>query len=89
MTNKSFEFQDFIMYPNPNAGTFTIKFNSESNNKINIQVHDLKGRNIFDRNFNNSGLFNEKLELNKVQSGIYLVTISDGAKKTVKRIIIE
>ena len=89
LTNKSFEFQDFIMYPNPNAGTFTIKFNSESNNKINIQVHDLKGRNVFDRNFNNSGLFNEKLELNKVQSGIYLVTISDGAKKTVKRIIIE
>ena len=89
LTNKSFEFQDFIMYPNPNAGTFTIKFNSESNNKINIQVHDLKGRTIFDRNFNNSGLFNEKLELNKVQSGIYLVSISDGAKKTVKRIIIE
>jgi len=52
-------------------------------------VHDIRGRQIFERSFNNSGLFNENINLSNVQSGIYLVTVLDGAQKQVKKIVVE
>ena len=66
-----------------------MQFSSNSNNEIKIVVHDLRGREIFANNYNNSGLFNESIQLNNVQSGIYLVTVQDGDRKEVKKIIIE
>jgi subtilisin-like proprotein convertase family protein len=89
LTNESFTFEDFILYPNPNKGNFTIQFNSKSDSKINISVYDMRGRSIFEKKYVNSGLFNQNLQLENVQSGIYLVSVSDGSNKITKRIIIE
>jgi hypothetical protein len=44
---------------------------------------------VYEKSFSNTGTFNQNINLNKVEAGIYLVTITDGAKKTVKRIIVE
>jgi len=88
LTSNSFGLQDFILYPNPNNGNFTIQFNSDSGNEIKVNAHDLRGREIFAKSYSNSGLFNETLQLNNVQAGIYLVTVQDGARKEVKKIII-
>lgn len=84
-----FEFSQFALYPNPNNGSFTVQFESASSNKINIAVHDLRGRTIFNQSYNNSGMFSQNLQLDKAQAGIYLVSITDGDKKITKRIIIE
>jgi subtilisin-like proprotein convertase family protein len=89
LTSNSFGLQDFTLYPNPNNGNFTIQFNSDSGNEIKVNAHDLRGREIFAKSYSNSGLFNETLQLNNVQAGIYLVTVQDGARKEVKKIIIE
>ncbi len=86
---KTFGFENFALYPNPNSGNFTVEFDSKSNNKINIKIHDLSGRMIFDKQYANSGLFNQNLHLDNTQSGIYLVSISDGDNKIVKRIVVE
>jgi len=84
-----FEFENFALYPNPNNGNFTVRFDSKTGEKINIAVHDIRGRKIFDKNYSNNGLFSENLQLEKAQSGIYLVSISEGSKKIVKRIVIQ
>ena len=89
LANDTFEFDNFSLYPNPNDSNFTIQFDSKSNNKIGILVHDISGRKIFDKNFTNTGLFNQELHLDSAQAGVYLVTISDGDKKMVKRIVIQ
>src|SRR5690606_13706646 len=81
--------EGFALYPNPNNGSFNVKFNSNSSNAINVTVHDIQGRMIYTKSFDNTGMFNENLQLNKVQSGIYLVTVQDGASKEVKRIVIQ
>ncbi|HEX8269898.1 MAG TPA: zinc-dependent metalloprotease family protein [Flavobacterium sp.] len=81
--------EGFSLYPNPNNGSFNVKFNSYSSNKINISVHDIQGRKIFEQGYDNTGLFNESLQLNKVQAGVYLVTVQDGAAKEVKRIVVQ
>jgi hypothetical protein len=49
----------------------------------------MRGREIFNKAYQNNGLFNESLQLNNVQAGIYLVTVQDGSKKEIKKIIIE
>jgi hypothetical protein len=66
-----------------------VQFESRSGNKINIAVHDMSGRKIFDKHYNNNGLFAQDLQLDNAQAGVYLVSITDGSKKTVKRIVVQ
>ncbi len=89
LANGSFDFKDFALYPNPNSGNFTIRFNSNSSSKIAVNVVDMSGRKIFEKSYTNSGIFDENIQLEKAQAGIYLVSITDGDKKIVKRIVIE
>ena len=84
----SFEFNEIGLYPNPNNGTFNIQF-TPSSEKVNVVVFDLRGRVIFDKQYQNNGLFNESIQLDNVESGIYLVRIQDGSRKTAKKIVIE
>jgi len=85
----NFEFASLNLYPNPNKGNFTIELESDSNSDIKVSVADLRGRQIFDRKYANNGTFNQTINLENTQSGVYLVTITDGVKKTVKKIVIE
>ena len=89
LANDSFAFQNLSVYPNPNDGTFNVQFNSSTNDKIAIGVYDMRGREIFNKSYNNNGLFNETLQLNDVQSGVYLVNILDGDRKITKKIVVE
>lgn len=89
LSKADFEFTDLKMYPNPNNGKFNIEFNPESSENININIYDISGREISSKEYKTSGLFNESIDLQNVKSGVYLVSISDGIKKTVKRIIVE
>jgi Metallo-peptidase family M12B Reprolysin-like/Secretion system C-terminal sorting domain len=89
LASDSFGFENFVLAPNPNNGSFKISFNSDSNTDVKININDIRGRRIFDKSFENNGLFNQDLKLNNIQSGIYLVTILNGNYKTVKRIVVE
>jgi subtilisin-like proprotein convertase family protein len=79
----------FAIYPNPNSGNFNVQFTSASDHDITISVHDIRGRQIFTKKYQNNGLFNENLQLNNVQTGMYLVTVQDGDIKEVKKIVVE
>ncbi|WP_300565174.1 reprolysin-like metallopeptidase [Flavobacterium sp.] len=85
----NYDFQDFNLYPNPNKGSFNVRFTSNSGNDIKINVHDIRGRQVYVKSFTNNGTFNQNINLEKVQAGVYLVSIMDGTKKTVKRIVVE
>ena len=89
LSNESFGLTNFKIYPNPNNGSFTVQFDSNSGNDIKLSVHDIRGRQIFDKSYSNNGLFSENLSLSNVQSGIYLVTVQDGERKEVKKIVVE
>jgi len=89
LNTENFGLNDFKVYPNPNKGNFTVQFDSNSGNNIDIFVYDIRGRQIFNKSFENSGLFNQNLELNNIQSGIYMVTVQDGDKKETRKIVIQ
>ena len=90
LANSSFDFDNSIaIYPNPNNGVFNIQFTSQSSNLIKINVHDIRGREVYAKAYTNNGFFNEVLQLNQAQAGIYIVTIQDGDNKVMKKIIKE
>ncbi len=82
-----FETLDFALYPNPNKGSFTVQFASQSNN-VQVFVHDILGKSVYTKTFEASGDFNQNIQLPNVSAGIYLVTVIDGNRRTVKKIIV-
>ena len=82
-------FGGFQIFPNPNEGVFIVQLNLNYSNKVDIKVFDIRGRSVYDQTFVNQGNFNEEIDLNSVQSGLYLVQVSDGLKSATKKIIVE
>lgn len=89
LATETFGLTDFSLYPNPNNGNFNVQFNSSTSKDVKISVHDLRGRRIFENNYNNTGLFSQNVQMDNVQSGVYLVTVQDGNRKEVKKIVVE
>lgn len=86
LSSANFEFQDFSLFPNPNNGTFEIQFVQKSASKVKVEVFDVSGRLVFNQEFLNTGIFNEVIKLDDAQSGFYLVSVSDGNTRTVRKI---
>jgi subtilisin-like proprotein convertase family protein len=89
LETSDFTIDDFMMYPNPNKGIFTIKFSSTSSKDIKVLVYDLLGRKIYQNQFDNNGNFEEKIQLKNAQSGVYFLTVVDGDRKVEKKIVLE
>ena len=82
-------FDNFTIYPNPNSGNFNIQFSTISSNGVKVLVHDMRGRQIFENDFLSSATFNQNIHLNNPQAGVYLLTVTDGERKEVKKIVVE
>ena len=80
---------DFVLYPNPNNGTFTLQMDNSNGEAVAVSVYDMRGRVLFDTTYNTVGMMNETIQLQNVQTGVYLVSVKSGNRKEVKRIIIE
>lgn len=83
------EMTDFMVYPNPNSGNFNVKFKNTATDKVELNIFDMSGRTIFKRNYSSQGDFNENVQLNAIQAGVYLISIFDGERTQVQKIIIE
>lgn len=80
---------DLVIYPNPNKGIFNVQFTSDSINEVKVVVYDLLGRKLFEKQYEKKSNFNESVQLKNIQSGIYFLTVIDGDRKKVKKIVIE
>jgi subtilisin-like proprotein convertase family protein len=89
LTTSENQLSDFAIYPNPNKGNFNIQFDNTTSNEIKVNVYDMRGRTIFENNYSNQVTFNENIQLTNAQAGVYLVSVTDGNQKMVKRIVIE
>lgn len=85
--HEDLELTDFTVYPNPNNGSFNVKFNGNASNPVKVLVHDMRGRVIFEKDYANSATFNENITVN-AQTGMYILTVSDGERKMTKKIAV-
>jgi subtilisin-like proprotein convertase family protein len=83
------ELENLSIYPNPNNGEFSVGFNPKSLENIAIDVYDIRGRAIFTKSYNSVSNFEDVIRLNNAQSGVYLLTITDGSQKVTKKIIVD
>ncbi|WP_289663695.1 zinc-dependent metalloprotease [Flavobacterium panacagri] len=86
--NSDFENIDFALYPNPSKGRFTIQFSRDSIKEVKIYVHDILGKYVYNNTFQGSGYFIQDIQLPNVPSGLYLVTVDDGEKRIVRKILV-
>ncbi|WP_433834365.1 reprolysin-like metallopeptidase [Flavobacterium anhuiense] len=86
--NEDFNNADFVAYPNPNKGRFTVQFDRDSVSDIKVTVNDITGKYVYDRTFQGSGYFIQDIQLPGVPPGLYFVTVTDGERKNVKKILI-
>lgn len=89
LSSANFDLINFMIYPNPNNGSFNVSFNKSESNDIKIEINDMQGRFIFENKYNNSGSFNQEIKLDTIQNGIYFLNIQIGEFKASKRIIIQ
>lgn len=80
---------NFVVYPNPNNGKFTINFDADTTNPVEVKVFDLRGREIYSNNYTNQSLFNETIDLDAIQSAVYLLKVKNGNQSVTKKIVIE
>lgn len=90
LSNEGYELNEssFSIYPNPSSGSFTVELNSILTEDVYIDVYDLRGRRVYNNLYQGSNDFIQSIDLD-VQSGMYLVKVSNGAFSETKKIIIE
>ncbi|AUC16200.1 hypothetical protein BTO06_13965 [Tenacibaculum sp. SZ-18] len=87
---ENFDFTNFNLYPNPSNGNFNIKFEVINTELVEIKLFDIRGRMIKTKEFRNTPLtFTEELQFRDINSGIYLLQIKNGNKRTTKKLIIQ
>jgi len=85
----AYEIKNFMLYPNPTKGAFTILFKSLGKEDIQVYITDMAGRKIYQTSYKNKGDVNEVVQLPNLMAGTYIVTISDGAGKGNSKIIVQ
>ena len=86
----NYVFDDFTVFPNPSDGRFNVKFRSEETSDVEILVYDILGRKIVKKNFKNlSNNFDERIDLQDVAGGIYILSVKRGNKVSSHKIRIK
>jgi hypothetical protein len=83
---KAAESPNLFIFPTPNDGHFTISyFNIEGvDTKRTITIYDLKGTQVFNRQFDISGAYTLiPVDLTTVNTGIYIVLVGDAKGKVI------
>jgi hypothetical protein len=83
------QFSNLKIYPNPTTGKVNISFQPKSNENIILEVYDIRGRAILNQTYQSTGRFEETLTLDNAQSGMYLLSITNGNQKVTKKIIVD
>lgn len=87
---KDIAFKNFSFYPNPAQSEVTVDFDVTQSNRVSIKLHDIRGRIVTQKSFENvTGRFSEKLGLEKLTSGLYLMQISNGNHQITKKLIVK
>jgi hypothetical protein len=80
----------FSIFPNPSQGDFSVSFKADLGELYKLKVFNEAGQLVFeDAIENQNGQIIKQIQLGKVASGIYNVTLSNGQIESAKKIIVK
>ncbi len=83
------KYKDFILFPNPNNGNFTIRFTDNQKGEIKIRIFDIYGKQVGLLNDNkNSNSYTKELHLSHLPAGCYVLSTESQNTRTIKSFII-
>ncbi|NOY36863.1 MAG: T9SS type A sorting domain-containing protein [Chlorobi bacterium] len=77
------------IYPNPNEGKFYLVYKGEKESDLKLQLINLQGQVLFEKQFFSPGYLNEKLDLSFLSKGIYYLKITGKYGFEVRILIIQ
>ena len=88
-SNSIFNENNVQLFPNPSSGNIKVLINNDFFEKINLSVFDVLGKEIIRSKIfeKNTSLFQEKMDLNDLSSGVYFLKISSGGEIGVFQVI--
>ncbi|WP_442265258.1 reprolysin-like metallopeptidase [Tenacibaculum sp. ZS6-P6] len=87
---EDFSFNNFNLFPNPSNGKFNVSFDVLNTEEVKLRVFDFSGRLVENVAYKNvSNKFTTELDLEKLNSGLYLLQIENGNQQTTKKLIIK
>ena len=72
------------IYPNPTTGEFELRLNQ--NGDVNIKVFNMLGVTVYEENVSVSGEFQQTINLNGFENGIYFIAIQTEDETSVKKL---
>jgi len=79
----------FTAAPNPNNGTFNVRFRVDGRDDLGISVLNATGAEVFRQRQNNfSGEYNGTIRLQQHKAGVYLLRINHGMKQYLRRVMV-
>jgi len=83
-------FEGFNLYPNPTKGEFKLNLTLVNTDKVSVQLYDVRGRLIDEKNYYNTvANFSESILFKEASSGLYLLKVINGALQTTRKLIIK
>ena len=81
------EFSQLDMYPNPNQGAFQLDFEIEAGATI-VSIANMDGKVVYSKDMRDfNGVFSDRIDISDEPSGVYFLTIKQGDKKIIKKVI--
>lgn len=84
LSNDNFELNKLVIYPNPSSNFINIKMDEINFSQSIIKLFDLNGRMILNESMEE---YSKQIDISKLQTGIYLLEISNNNFKQIKHII--
>jgi PKD repeat protein len=77
------------IFPNPNNGIFTLEFAVQKTDNYVIKIINTIGQSVYTEKLDGfNGTYSNKIDLSAFSKGVYMLSISDSERKTVKRVMV-
>ena len=83
-------FGNFMLFPNPTKGEFTLTLNLDTTDDLLVQLFDLRGRLLDEKKYHSTILsFTERIFFENTSAGLYFLKVINGDKQTTRKLIIK
>ena len=88
-TQEVFDNENIQLYPNPNSGQFSLKFDGlKASSQINIEIYNALGQLVYTEHTNASGSLLKEINLSKKAQGVYFVQINVNENRYHRKVVI-